>query len=156
MPKGVKIYNLAQEKLAHYLREHAKRPSKVRDLVLNQVCQLHQPFTAEQLLKVCETERISVGTVYNSLDTFVDANILVAFERQRGKIATEYELIVGSSNRMQVVCKKCGRVTDITDKAITTLIQDRKYSNFNMQHFSLFVYGECRVCRKKQRKINIE
>ena len=88
----------------------------------------------------------------DSLNTFVDAQIFRATERQRGKAATEYELITGSSNRLQIVCKKCGRVTDITDKAITTLVQDRKYSNFNMQHFSLFIYGECRICRKKKIK----
>lgn len=93
-----------------------------------------------------------MGTIYNSLNTFVDAQILRATERQRGKAATEYELITGSSNRLQIVCKKCGRVTDITDKAITTLVQNRKYSNFNMQHFSLFIYGECRICRKKKIK----
>ncbi len=125
-------------------------------MVLTQICQLPQPFTADQLLKACEADRISVGTIYNSLETFVDANILVAFERQMGKNAAEYELITGSANRMQIICQKCGRVTSFTDKAITTLIQDRKYSNLNMQHFSLFVYGECKICRKKTLKNNKE
>jgi Fur family ferric uptake transcriptional regulator len=124
----------------------------VRNIVLSLACALPQPFTAEQLQRACETERISVGTVYNSLNTFMEAQVFRATERQRGKAATEYELITGSSNRLQIVCKKCGRVTDITDKAITTLVQDRKYSNFNMQHFSLFIYGECRICRKKKIK----
>ncbi len=152
MQKSARAYILAQEKLVRFLHEHEKRPSKVRNIVLSLACALPQPFTAEQLQRACETERISVGTVYNSLNTFVDAQIFRATERQRGKAATEYELITGSSNRLQIVCKKCGRVTDITDKAITTLVQDRKYSNFNMQHFSLFIYGECRICRKKKIK----
>ena len=152
MQKSARAYILAQEKLVRFLHEHEKRPSKVRNIVLSLACALPQPFTAEQLQRACETERISVGTIYNSLNTFVDAQILRATERQRGKAATEYELITGSSNRLQIVCKKCGRVTDVTDKAITTLVQNRKYSNFNMQHFSLFIYGECRICRKKKIK----
>ena len=152
MLKSARAYILAQEKLVRFLHEHEKRPSKVRNIVLSLACALPQPFTAEQLQRACETERISVGTIYNSLNTFVDAQILRATERQRGKAATEYELITGSSNRLQIVCKECGRVTDITDKAITTLVQNRKYSNFNMQHFSLFIYGECRICRKKKIK----
>ena len=152
MQKSARAYILAQEKLVRFLHEHEKRPSKVRNIVLSLACALPQPFTAEQLQRACETERISVGTIYNSLNTFVDAQILRATERQRGKAATEYELITGSSNRLQIVCKRCGRVTDITDKAITTLVQNRKYSNFNMQHFSLFIYGECRICRKKKIK----
>ena len=152
MLKSARAYIFAQEKLVRFLHEHEKRPSKVRNIVLSLACALPQPFTAEQLQRACETERISVGTIYNSLNTFVDAQILRATARQRGKAATEYELITGSSNRLQIVCKKCGRVTDITDKAITTLVQNRKYSNFNMQHFSLFIYGECRICRKKKIK----
>lgn len=121
-------------------------------MVLEQACLLEQPFTAEQLRMACEQERISVGTIYNSLDLFIEAQITRAIKRQRGKASTEYEMITGAGNRMQIVCKKCGRVTDITDKAITRLVQERKYSNFTMPHFSLFVYGECKVCRKKNRK----
>lgn len=66
MQKIARAYNLAQEKLARYLRENEKRPSKVRNMVLTQICQLPQPFTADQLLKACEADRISVGTIYNS------------------------------------------------------------------------------------------
>ena len=88
MQKSARAYILAQEKLVRFLHEHEKRPSKVRNIVLSLACALPQPFTAEQLQRACETERISVGTVYNSLNTFVDAQILRATERQRGKAAT--------------------------------------------------------------------
>ena len=123
-------------------------------MVLEQACLLKQPFTARQLEEVCKEERISTGTVYNSLDLFVLAQILYASKRQRGKAATENELITNrSSFRMQMICTKCGRVQDIQDKAIARLLQERKYSNFNMQNASLFIYGECKVCRKKTKKI---
>lgn len=126
------------------------RVSSVRNTVLEMVCQLPQPFTAQQLVSACEPERISVATVYNVLDLLVDAQVLHATSRQRGKTNIEYELIVGSRNRMQVICLKCGRVTDVRDKAISRLVEDRKYANFNPQHFSLFVYGECKTCRVKK------
>ena len=124
----------------------------VRNMVLQQVCQLPQPFTAEQLTTVCQAERISVGTVYNSLNLFVLAQILHATSRQRGKSATEYELTTTNTIRMQVVCQNCGRVTDFHDAAIERLVAERKYSNFNVQHMSLFVYGECKICRRKIKK----
>ena len=60
----------------------------------------------------------------------------------------EYELIGSGVVRMEVICRKCGRVTEIHDKAITRLVQERKYSNFTPQQYSLFVYGECKVCRR--------
>ena len=128
------------------------RPSVVRNAVLEQACYLPQPFTAKQLVEVCKEQRISIGTVYNSLNLFISAQILHATERQRGKMATEYELITGNQHHMQIICQKCGRVSDIQDRAIARLIQERKYSNFTLQHYSLFVYGECKVCRRLKRK----
>ena len=148
MAVGQKAYKAAQEKLDRYVRENGMRVSPVRNIVLSLICQLPQPFTAEELKIACEAERISVGTVYNTLNLFISARILHAIERQRGKAATEYELIIGSQARMIVICERCGRQTELHDKAIDRLVRERRYSNFKMQHFSLFVYGECKICRR--------
>ena len=101
------------------------------------------------LAEACEAERISTGSVYNALNLFIKANILRATTRQRGNAATEYELVLGSPARMMIVCQRCGRRTEFHDKAIDRMARERKYSNFNMQQYSLVVYGECKVCRKK-------
>lgn len=142
------LYTNALERLNHYLKANDLRPSVVRTAVLEQACYLPQPFTAKQLVAVCQEQRISIGTVYNSLNLFISAQILHANERQRGKAATEYEVITGEHHRMEIICQKCGRVVDIQDKAIARLIKERKYSNFTLQHYSLFVYGECKICRR--------
>lgn len=147
--KTNKNYKLSLERLGRYVKRNGLRPSVVRNMVLEQVCNLHQPFTAEQLIEACRQERISSGTVYNALNLFTKAEIIQGMQRQRGHIATEYELIGDSSQRMQFVCKKCGRIVDFNDKAIAQLIEARKYSNFQISQFSLIVYGECKVCRRK-------
>jgi len=147
-----KTHNAALKQLNAYLKAHEMRPSKVRNMVLAQICSMPQPFTAEQLVEACQAERISVGTVYNALNLFVLAQILQMHDRQRGRMASEYEVIVGTAMRMQVVCTKCGRVTEVHDQAIERLIKERKYTNFNLQHVSLFVYGECKLCRKQKNK----
>lgn len=128
------------------------RKSRVRNTVLQLVCQLPQPFTAAQLEEACQAERISIGTVYNCLDLFIMAHILHAIKRQRGIAVMEYELIGTNPVRMQVVCRKCGRVTEIHDQAIMRLVLERRYSNFVPEQYSLFVYGECRICPKHQKK----
>ena len=151
MVKGEKTYKEVLVLLSKYVHDHNPelRPSKVRNMVLEQVCALEQPFTAEQLVEACKAERISVGTVYNALNIFVDANILHATKRQRGLIATEYEIVTGTGNQFRMVCRKCGREVNLSDPAIFRMINERKYSNFNLQHFSLIVYGECKICRRK-------
>lgn len=145
-------YHSAKERLKDYLNEKGLRPSVIRDLVLERACELPQPFTAHQLVDVCKAERISVGTVYNALNVFVAAQILHVIERQRGRAAMEYEVVTSNVTHMQFVCKKCGRTVEFNDKAIARLVKERKYSNFNMQHFSLLIYGECKICRTKTKK----
>ena len=149
MKAGIKSYKSAQERLNRYVRDHEMRPSKVRNMVLEQVLALPQPFTAEQLIETCAAEHISVGTVYNALNLFLDAHILHAYKRQEGQRATEYELIAAASNKIQMICKKCGRVQNVSATGITSAIKDHKFSNFNMQHFTLYVYGDCKICRIK-------
>ena len=150
MTKNEKIYTSALKRLYKYIKTHNMRPSAVRNVVLENVCKLHQPFTANQLAEVCAIERISVGTVYNALDTFIKADILRGLQRQSGQTATEYELILETTKHMQYICTKCGRTVDFNDKAIGRLIEERKFSNFVLKQYSLIVYGECRRCKKKQ------
>lgn len=149
MAKSARSYSNALAQLNRYLHENEKRPSRVREMVLAQVFQLPQPFTAEQLVKACEAERISVGTVYNSLNLFIDARLLRATVRQRGKSATEYELLIGATNKVQFICKKCGRTVEFSDQQIARSIKTHGYNNFLMQNYNLTVYGECKICRKK-------
>lgn len=148
MLKTNKTYKAALERLNRYIKAHGMRPSAVRNMVLEKMCNLHQPFLAEQLVAVCQEERVSVGTVYNTLNICTKAEIIRGHQRQRGHIATEYEIINDTSKHMQFVCKKCGRTVDFSDKAIAQLIEERKYSNFDVHQFSLIVYGECKMCRK--------
>lgn len=152
MKKAGAAYSSALERLGRYVKANGLRPSAVRNMVLEQACELHQPFTANQLTAVCATERISQGTVYNSLQLFVKAGIIIGNQRQRGHIATEYEILTDTQMHMQYICAKCGRTVDFNDKAINRLIEERSYSNFKISNYSLIVYGECKICRKKVRK----
>ena len=143
-----RTYNTALKRLNAYLLTQGMRPSRVRNKVLELMCQLPQPFTAAQLAEACKIERISTGTVYNCLNLFIVAQILHAIERQRGRTVIEYELLQPNSVRMLVICRKCNRVTEIHDKAIARLVTERKYTNFIPEQFLMYVYGECKVCRR--------
>jgi len=151
------LYRSAQEQLDEYVASHVMRFSAVRNMVLQQVCKLPQPFTAAQLIEACKTERISVGTVYNVLNLFIEAKLIKVYDRGFGQTVTEYELITAVSKaHMQIVCRKCGRKAAFYDKAIMRMVMERKYSNFNVQNYTLVVYGECKICRRlaasRQRK----
>lgn len=152
MTSPQRTYKIANDRLRAYHRAHGLRGSKIRDIVLAKVCQLPQPFTAAQLEEACKEERISKGTIYNSLNLFLVAQILHAIKRQRGITLTEYEVVGNSAIRMEVICRKCGRTTEIHDPAIARILQERKYTNFIPQQYSLLVYGECKRCRLAKKK----
>lgn len=147
-----RIYDAALTRLNAYIKQEKMRVSPVRRMVLEKVCLLKQPFTAEQLIQACAEERISDATIYNALTLFITARILHANKRQRGQTSTEYELTIGAHTRMQIICQKCGRITSFHDKAIEQIVKEHKYYNFNFSRFSMFVYGECKHCRKPQRE----
>lgn len=149
MKEEEEIYHAAQARLDAYVKEHQMRHSQVRNIVLQQVCQLHQPFTAAQLEEVCKEERISTGTIYNVLNLLIEAQLVRIYDRGVGQTVTEYELITEvSRSHMQVICRKCGRRTFFYDKAIQRMVAERQYSNFNLQNYTLVVYGECKICRR--------
>lgn len=141
-----------KERLNQYLKMNGLRQSPIRDFVLEQACQLPQPFTAEQLEKACTEQHISTGTIYNALSLFVSAQILCVIKRQRGQSHMEYELLNTNPAQMQYICGKCGRVVEFKDTVIARQVKERSYSNFDMQYFSLIVYGECKKCRKATHK----
>jgi Fe2+ or Zn2+ uptake regulation protein len=150
--KGQKTYEAALIKLNEYIAAHRMRKSRVREMVLEQACQIEQPFTAEQLAQACAAERISLGTVYNALELFITAQILHAINRQRGKGFTQYEVIPGKQAHIQIRCGKCGRIADIRDKAIDSLVKVHKFTNFEMRRYSLIIYGECKHCLKTRKR----
>jgi len=146
MAVSQKAYKVALERLNTYIREHKMRPSKERSLILTKICQLPQPFTAEQLTEVCQKEDVSRATVYNTLKLFLLAQILCSIKREHGSTFTKYEIITGLV-RMQTVCTRCGKVTEFHDKAIASMLFDRVYSNYVTKRLSITVYGECKICR---------
>ena len=149
MKEAEDIYKAAQAQLDAYVQAHEMRRSQVRNMVLEQICQLPQPFTAAQLEEVCKAERISTGTVYNVLHVLIEASLVRPYDRGIGQTVTEYELVTEvSRSHMQIICRKCGRRTFIYDKALQRLVMERPYSNFKMQNYTLVVYGECKICRR--------
>lgn len=146
------LFDTASERLNAYVTQNKLRYSPVRLAVLEQACLFPAPFTAEQLKQACEAQNISKATVYNTLNLCIDAQIVHATNRQRGRTNIEYEVTAGNQIRMQIICQKCGRVASFRDKAIERLVQGRRCSNFYKQHFSLFIYGECRICSNKPKQ----
>lgn len=140
-------YKTALQALNDYIWVQGYRHTAERETILYIICRLKQPFTVDQVKEQALSEHISPATVYNCMQLFDKAGIIHLLQ-SRSRSKSEWELITGHRNRLQLICKRCGRVADFKDVAITNAVKLRKYSNFEPDHFTIFVYGECKHCRK--------
>lgn len=140
-------YKSALKVLNKYIWENGYRHTPERETVLQIICSLKQPFVLSSVIESAKETNISTATIYNSLHLFEKAGIVSLIQKRSGS-KSEWEVISGRSNRLQLICKHCGRVSDFKDMAISNAVHMRKYSNFTPEHFTIFVYGECKHCRK--------
>ena len=136
------------ELLANYLVEHQLRHTPERYTILTKICEL-QRFTRDELRSTLTDITISRATVYNTLSLLEDARLIQNLDKEFGVRTAQYELVHASDSSVQVICQRCGRVSTVRDTTISRMLADKKWSNFVPHHFSLYVFGHCKVCRRK-------
>ncbi len=148
-----KLYDKAKAILTDYIREHRLRNTIERETILKKICSYKTSFMADQLITdICPVEHISTATIYNTLDLLVRCRLLSKLSAHVGSSCDEYELTLLNGNQLSFFCTRCGREMSFQDKAIEDILINKRLSNFNMEYFSLRVYGTCKKCRRKPLK----
>ncbi len=131
-----------------YLSKHNHRRTPERFAILEKIYSLDNHFVAEDLYRLMKNEyRVSLATIYNTLDLLFEAGLVV--KHQFKGMAAQYERSIGKNIHHHTVCIVCGRVKAFSDKRIRTAIQSKKFANFESTHYSLYLYGMCKKCKKK-------
>ena len=115
---SVERYEKALAVLDAYIREHKLRHTLERERLLKIMAEVSEPiFTVHDIDAKRKEAHISVPTLYNSLNLFVSARILYKLERTRGVTTEQYKWALDAKNSMRVICTRCGREANFTDKA---------------------------------------
>lgn len=146
--KKTDIFTEVSNQLYAYIDKHHLRQTTERMVILEAVCSL-KSFTVDELRATLTQLNISRATVYNTLTLLEDASIIRRLDKEFGVRGTQYELVKAAESSVQVVCTRCGRVSRVKDTTIQRMLADKRWNNFVPHHFSLYVYGKCKVCRKK-------
>ncbi len=149
MPESENPYIVAKSKLDAYIAANGLRNTQERFVLLEHICALPQPFGADKLVVFAKERHISPATVYNTLTLLVSAQILHCLSQQYGRSKSMYELSLTGKIRFEFVCTRCGRVSRFKDRAIENIIRMRRFPNFVPNGFSMYVYGECKTCKRK-------
>ena len=144
------LYRRAYDQLCAYMDEHQMRYTPERFNILASACQL-QRFTIEQLRDSLTEMLISRATVYNAIELFQKAGIIRHIEKEYGVRAGQYELYYLKTSSVFIICQQCGRTREVKDTTITRVLEDKKLSNFVLERYSLYLYGRCKVCKKKSK-----
>lgn len=146
------LYESCKAQLRDYIDREGLRHTQERDTLLRHICQSSQPFAVSELVEKGKNDHISQATVYNTLTLLVSARILHKVSGgSANHRSTLYELFTRQDARMEFVCRRCGRVVAFDDKILEDWVRAHKYNNFTPQTFSLYVYGECKTCKRKRK-----
>jgi len=147
MPKK-NLYAKAELMLREYVGLHKLHNTEERWIILRYIVNNTGRFTANDVMTWVKPHFISRATVHNTLDILEKAHIVQCLHVQHSGRLMEYEFALGELSSMQIICTKCGRITNVTDKSTQIALQMKNYPNFIMRHYSVYVFGECKTCKK--------
>jgi len=143
------LYAQALLLMQEYQGMHKMRNTPERQLILRLIVDHQGGFTPADVIAWVKPHFISPATVYNTLLLLEKAHIIHCLHAQHNGRQMRYEFALGEVNTVQIICAKCGRIRKVTcDKSIETAVHMKKYPNFIMRHYSVYVFGECKHCAR--------
>lgn len=146
-----KTHSDLQKQLTAYLVQKKLRKSEERYAILQLICEFPGHFEINTLHKELEEQNyhVSKATLYNTLDLFIEAGLIV-----RHFITTQtvqYELRHIAEMHQHLICTHCGDVKEIKSQILSADIKNLKLRRFTPDFSSLYIYGICSRCTYHQR-----
>lgn len=145
--------NSLVDKFVEFLAIKHLRKTPERFALVEYAASSHGHFTFEQVLEYLESKgfHVSRGTVYNTINLLVDAHLLRRHVIEG--LPTQYEL-ASLPAHSHLVCTCCGKMKEVRDNHFVAFMNTRKYTAFNTEYFSHYVYGICSTCARKIKRNN--
>ena len=102
--------------------------------------------TAETVYKTVKKTLpdISFATVYNVLNKFVEVGLIKEF-----RMGKETRFDGNIKPHIHFVCLQCGKIEDAELDEYKNIVKTAQKEGWEVQEFSLFIYGICPDCRRK-------
>lgn len=129
------------------LREAGFRITEQRKALIKSILNFKSPFTAEEVHSKLKLKGIDLTTVYRSLSSFVDVDLLRTVDFADGTLRYEYAAHEDEHHH-HVICKKCQKVeaVEVCDVQIQEeLVEKLGYTNISHR---LEFFGICKQCKK--------
>ncbi|NTV97713.1 MAG: transcriptional repressor [Chlorobiaceae bacterium] len=139
------ITKLAEAQFRIGMKEHGLRCTSERIAVLQEIYRSNTHLDADELFVKLKNRGVGISraTVYHTLDLLLKFHLVSRSDL--GHKHTHYEKAYGVENHLHMVCNECGKVMEITDSALSEILQNLCRENgFEPESFTLQLFGKCR------------
>lgn len=136
------------EQFRAYLREHGHSVTAQRETVLAAIARIGPHFDVEELALSLRAGRhpVSRATVYRTVKHLEAAGLVRKLDLDEPH--AHYESTVGASHHEHLVCTRCGRIVEVTDRTLERRIEAlARAHGFALERHAVQLMGTCRECR---------
>ena len=140
---------IVKQIFTEYIKNHALRKTPERFAILDRIYSINGHFDIESLYSYMKENnyQVSRATLYNNIDLLLDCKLVI--KHQFGNKIAQFEKSYNNSIHHHMICTSCGKIKEFSDNNIKRAIQTKRVKNFNISHYSLYIYGICNKCEKK-------
>lgn len=131
------------------LQQNNLKSTKARELVLQALQHAKLPISAEDIYqKTYKKDNINLSTIYRTLNTLFDHNLLIKQVRQDGKA---YFQLNRADHKHLIVCESCGEELTLDNCPLEDMIAHiAKQTGYTITNHNIELYGICKKCQAKQ------
>jgi len=149
--RSVRVSLPPAERFAQFLQSRGKRPSRQRELIVQQVFSHHDHFDADELMghlqELIAQRQVSRPTVYRTLAELVEAKLLRKMTLG-GRALYEHEY--GYPRHDHLYCQVCNKLIEFHSEELERLRDSvAGQHDFQVLGHRLFVTGVCAECRRQ-------
>ncbi len=147
-----KSVSLAKDRLTDFLKQKRLRRTPERYAILEMVFSHNDHFQVDTIFSEMEANsyHVSRSTVYNTIELFCQCGLVR--KHQFGMRQSLYETNLDESSHHHLVCTICGKIREVKDPELMSMINTRGYGKFSVSYSSLCVFGICASCLRKKKK----
>jgi Fur family ferric uptake transcriptional regulator len=152
--RSVEVALSPLERFTQFLQTRAKRVTRQRQVIVQQVFSHHDHFDADELIEhlqdLIARREVSRPTVYRTLGELVEAGLLRTMNLGGRNV---YEHEYGYPQHDHLFCQSCNRLIEFHSQDIER-IRDRVAREYDFRVFGhrMFVIGMCADCRRREER----
>ncbi len=148
------IKDVVRQIFTEYLNVNKHRKTPERYAILDTIYSIDGHFDIDMLYGLMHKEHkysVSRATLYNTIILLLDARLII--KHQFGN-TSQYERSYNRETHHHQICTECGKITEFKSDKLQVAIEDTKQDDFNLTHYSLYLYGVCKDCASKAQSHN--